>query len=288
MRLFSSNCAQSFRKCRPTLPEGGPAVATDADTVLQSEGDLDAESNLFGRCSKNGPSGLAFFKVWPTPRVISLQTTARPSNSTEKTALPVCVVPALDYASTVWRNPARHGWQTKALNSVQRTAMIGMLAAFRTTATQALEAETHLPPTHLRLLQRGKEVMTRFLTLPDTHPIIWTINKARTIKGSKKGAGLTQVGRLLRTLRPEHLEKIETINICPDAPWEDAPLEPAQTNTDRDMAIEELAKAIIDFSTVIYTDASAKDGNTGAAVVMLDYNGVVCRARPIAVGPESQ
>jgi hypothetical protein len=45
-----------------------------------------------------------------------------------------------------------------------------------------------------------------------------------------------------------------------------------------EIAIEELTKTTRDPTTMIYTDASAKDGNLGAAVVMLDHNDAVCRA----------
>jgi len=69
-----------------------------------------------------------------------------------------CVVPRMDYPSTVWHNPAKNKWQITALNTVQRPAMIKILSAFRTVATQALEVETFLLPTHLRLAQRAKMV----------------------------------------------------------------------------------------------------------------------------------
>lgn len=196
-----------------------------------------------------------------------------------------CVILRMDYASTVWHNPAKSRWQITALNTVQRPAMIRILSAFRTVATQALEAETFLLPTHLRLWQRAKEVMTKLLTLPKTHPIAGVLHKALKSRSYPGSEARTPLLRSLRTLRQEQLAKLKTISTCPEGPWEDSPFDLICTDTDQTAAKEEVLKAMRDPATVIFTDASAKDGILGAAVIMLDPSNNVCRARPIEIGP---
>jgi hypothetical protein len=69
-----------------------------------------------------------------------------------------CVTPAIDYASTVWHDPLRNKSHLRLLETVQRTALIRILSAFQTVSTDALEVESHILPTHLRLKQRGQTV----------------------------------------------------------------------------------------------------------------------------------
>ena len=57
-----------------------------------------------------------------------------------------CVVPVIDYASTVWHDPLRDKTHLRQPRTVQRTALIRVLSAFRTVATSTLEVEAHVPP----------------------------------------------------------------------------------------------------------------------------------------------
>jgi hypothetical protein len=82
-----------------------------------------------------------------------------------------CVTPKLDYASTVWHNPNKDKEHLKALNTVQRTALIKILSTFRTVATQTLEVEAHVLPTRLRLKQQAQEVITKLFIFLRGHPI---------------------------------------------------------------------------------------------------------------------
>jgi hypothetical protein len=66
-----------------------------------------------------------------------------------------CVAPQLDYASTVWHNPNKDKMHLRALASVQRTALLKVLSAFRTVATQTLEVEAYVPP-NLRLKRKRR------------------------------------------------------------------------------------------------------------------------------------
>ena len=82
-----------------------------------------------------------------------------------------CVLPKLDYASTVWHNPLRDKGHLRALATVQRAALLRIISAFRTVATQALEVECHVLPTRLRLKRRAQDVIARLCTVPQDHPL---------------------------------------------------------------------------------------------------------------------
>ena len=88
-----------------------------------------------------------------------------------------------------------------------------------------------------------------------------------------------------RTLNVDQLEAMESIDTCPSAPWQEPPFTRICADTDPRTAAEEVSKVMRDPTTAIYTDASANNGNLGAAVVMLDTNDTVYRARQIVVGP---
>jgi hypothetical protein len=60
-----------------------------------------------------------------------------------------CVTPIMDYASTVWHNPLKDKRHLRVLDTVQRSALIRILSAFRTVATATMEVETYTLPTHL-------------------------------------------------------------------------------------------------------------------------------------------
>jgi hypothetical protein len=62
-----------------------------------------------------------------------------------------CVTPVVDYVSTVWIDPLPDKTHLRHLNTIQRTALIRILSAFRTVATTTLEVEAYVLPTHLRL-----------------------------------------------------------------------------------------------------------------------------------------
>ncbi|KAI3045365.1 hypothetical protein CBS147353_11800 [Aspergillus niger] len=77
-----------------------------------------------------------------------------------------CVTPIMDYASTVWHNPLKDKRHLKWLDTVQRSALIRILSAFRTIATATMEVETYVLPTHLRLKQGVQEVIVKLCTPP--------------------------------------------------------------------------------------------------------------------------
>jgi ribonuclease HI len=199
-----------------------------------------------------------------------------------------CVVPKMDYASTVWHNPSKNRWQITALSTVQRSALIRILSSFKTAATQALEVESSLLPTHLRLLKRAQRTMTNLLTLPQTHPIADSIKRAIRSKApaQERRDIRSQVRKTVRTLELDQLEDMETIGTCPLPPWEDPPFGLIQINTDQTTAKDQVLLATRHPHTVMYTDASARKGLLGAAVIMMDSMDNVCTAWSINVGPD--
>jgi len=129
-----------------------------------------------------------------------------------------CVVLRMEYASTVWHNPAKNKWKITALDTVQRPAMIKVLSAFKTAATQALDVETFLLPTHLRLAQRAKDVVAKLMTLPETHPIMPFLNRAIKSRTHPRHMERTPIQRAVKTLNEDQLETMESIDTCPSPP----------------------------------------------------------------------
>ncbi|KAI3040862.1 hypothetical protein CBS147352_9731 [Aspergillus niger] len=111
-----------------------------------------------------------------------------------------CVTPILDYASTVWHNPLRDKIHLRLLETVQRTALIRILSAFRTVSTAALEVESYILPTHLRLKQRGQIVAARFSTLPDDHPVHQVIRRAKERSTYTRRGACFPLAKTLRTM----------------------------------------------------------------------------------------
>jgi hypothetical protein len=91
-----------------------------------------------------------------------------------------CVTPIVDYASTVWHNRLRDKTHLKTLGTVQRAALIRIVSAFKTVSTAALEVESHILPTHLRLKRRAQVVAACLSTLPKDHPSHGVVERAKT------------------------------------------------------------------------------------------------------------
>src|SRR5947207_1080906 len=86
------------------------------------------------------------------------------------------VASRMDYAAIIWHRPALYGkscatTKTAKMDSVQRIAMKAILGCFRTTPNYAMERETGLLPTHLRLQSKILRAYTRMQTLPTNHPV---------------------------------------------------------------------------------------------------------------------
>ena len=75
-----------------------------------------------------------------------------------------CIVPIIDYGSVIWWNQQKTLIQPLA--KLQNKAARDIIGAFKTSPQAAVEIETGLLPTHLRLQQTVQRYATRILTLP--------------------------------------------------------------------------------------------------------------------------
>ena len=171
-----------------------------------------------------------------------------------------------DYGAVVWHRPAKYGEksppaQVKALAMVQRTAMKAILGCFRTTSTAALEVETALAPSHLRLQSRILRSLTRMRTVPDLHPITSFMQDAARTTSRRHVTGLEY---LLRSF-PDYAGPIETIKPFIRPPWW-VPVHAVTIKGDKKEAKRQHDEAAQDPGTIqIYTDGSGIAKHIGAA-----------------------
>ena len=189
-----------------------------------------------------------------------------------------CVTPVIDYASTVWHNPRRDKTHLRVLGTVQRTALIRILSAFKTVATSTMEVEAHVLPTRLRLKRRAQNVVTSLSTLPYCHPIRDVLERARRRSQNIKTSPVFPLAEVLKTMDLGRLSAIETIDPRPLAPWIPPTFEEIEIDPDRDRASDKAAALAIESNTVIYSDASANQNHLGAAAVILDHNQGITRS----------
>ncbi|KAJ9480892.1 hypothetical protein VN97_g12629 [Penicillium thymicola] len=129
-----------------------------------------------------------------------------------------CVTPVMDYASTVWHDPLRDKTHLLLLNTVQKTALIRILSAFRTVATTTLEVEAHDLPTHLRLRHRGQNTITSLHTRPREHPIWGALRRAQKRRNSIGSYARFPLAESLKTMNLGRLDELETIDPRPLPP----------------------------------------------------------------------
>lgn len=138
-----------------------------------------------------------------------------------------CVLPKLDYASAVWHNPLRDRGHLRVLRTFQRAALLRTISAFRSVATQTLEVECHILPTHLRLKQQGQDVIARLCTLPPTHPLTEVMDRAKRRVNRQGTQHRLPLAETLKTMDVRELGLLETIDPTPLEPWK----QPASTRS---------------------------------------------------------
>lgn len=198
-----------------------------------------------------------------------------------------CVLPKLDHASTIWINPLRDKGHMRVLASVQRAALLRIISAFRTVATQTLEVECHILPTHLRLKRRAQEVIARLCSLPQDHPLAKVVDRTKRRVKVKQGLKFP-LAEVMKTLDIGKLEALETIDPRPTAPWLELPLQQVEIIQDRDQALAKAEDLGRDNQATIFTDASAKDGMLGAGIVMPGSAPNQTNTYQIGVGPTTK
>src|ERR1700712_2277321 len=197
-----------------------------------------------------------------------------------------CVTPKMDYASTVWHNPGKDKMHLRSLNAVQRTAMLKILSAFRTVATEALEVESFVPPTDLRLKKRAQNVIANLYTLPQDHPIQKVLEQMKGRCVLKGDPGKLPLATSINTLEPNWASHLETINPNPLKPWRQETFESITIAASKEKAVQQINKINLS-EIVIYTDASEKKTNLGAAVVLLNHQNKIERFRRIGIGSKT-
>ncbi|KAJ5837719.1 uncharacterized protein N7525_002907 [Penicillium rubens] len=195
-----------------------------------------------------------------------------------------CVTPVVDYASTVWHDPLGDKTHLRHLRTVQRTALIRILSAFRTVATSTMEVEAHILPTHLRLRHRAQSTITRLHTLPRDHPIWSTLQRAQKRRNNIGSYSRFPLAQALKTMNLERLQDLEMIYPRLRPPWRTEAFTEIEIVSDREIAAQraETIRSISD--VVVYSDASGRYGHLGAAAVTLDNNLEVSESVQIQVG----
>jgi ribonuclease HI len=197
-----------------------------------------------------------------------------------------CVVPKLDYASTVWYRQGRV-WQTSILRKIQRKAAIRIISAFRTVATETLDIEANLLPTHLRLKQRALNVLGKLKTLPSNHPIWPIVHPVEAF--SARNAMHSPLMLTIATAAEKSLfQNLETISPAPMLPWGESPfasIKAVRSRAEAKITTQNLV--LTDPGTVIFTDGSGKGNDLGAAAIVLGRNQDIRHKVSIGVGSNS-
>jgi hypothetical protein len=118
-----------------------------------------------------------------------------------------------DYAAVVWHRPKdgnKMATQACKLDKIiQRLAMKAITGCYRTTSTAAMEIETGLQPSWLRLQTKVLQATTRMQTLSKKHPLQeWLANAMRTRTAQKMHQ--SSLENILQQF-PQMAESIETI-----------------------------------------------------------------------------
>ncbi|CEL10491.1 Putative Reverse transcriptase [Aspergillus calidoustus] len=195
-----------------------------------------------------------------------------------------CVTPIVDYASTVWHKPLRDKIHLRTLGTVQRTALIRILSAFRTVSTPALEAEAHILPTHLRLKQRAQIVAACLSTLPKDHPAQSVVARAATRSAHLKSGHRFPLAETLRTMETDRLRTLETIDPTPQPPWQTPAFAEIDIEPDREKAKDKALARLNGTGIAIFSDTSGQRNELGAAAVLLDQSHQILQARQISIG----
>ena len=117
--------------------------------------------------------------------------------------------PRLDYGAIIWYRPQRNpSGDLSEIVTAQRTMMKAILGCFRTVSTAAMDIESALPPTHLRLRSKIIRTFIRLQSLPQTHPVAKVINSAVQLR---KGTFITTLEHLARMF-PQYVKPTEEIH----------------------------------------------------------------------------
>ena len=194
-----------------------------------------------------------------------------------------CAAPIVNYTSTVWHNLLKDKTHLRSLQTVQWTALICILSAFKTASTTTLEIESYLLPTHLRLKHHAQILAACLSTLPHDHPARTVVERAK-IRNRHIGLGHRfPLAETLRTMGLDRLQALEIIDPKPQPPWQtpafmEIEIEPDHKKVQAESLIRQAAPSI-----TVYTDTSGQQNNLGVAAVALDKNNNIIQSQQICV-----
>jgi hypothetical protein len=86
-------------------------------------------------------------------------------------------------------------------------------------ATQSLEVECHILPTHLRRKQRGQDVVSRLCTPPREHPPAKVMDRVQRRVRRQETQHMFSLAETMNTMEIRELETLETIEPAPLELW---------------------------------------------------------------------
>jgi ribonuclease HI len=165
--------------------------------------------------------------------------------------------------------------QVRKLTTIQRLAMKAIIGCFRTTPTAALEIETGLQPTWLRLQSKVLCATTRMQTLSANHPLqTWLAEAMRTRTACTRHQ--SNLENILQQF-PYMTEAIETIEPHIRPPWWTSEIN-VNIKPTKDEAKDlhnRMCKNIKPTTAVMYTDGSGIESKIGAALYNTTTNEVI-------------
>ncbi|KAI2937980.1 hypothetical protein CBS147321_7510 [Aspergillus niger] len=152
-------------------------------------------------------------------------------------------------------------------------------------STDTLEVESHMLPTRLRLKQRGQITAARLSTLPDDNPVRGIIKRAMERSTHVYTMARFPLAETMRTMDLKRLQNLETIDPRPQAPWRVQSFADIEIEPDREKAqAQALAKQTSGRGIAVFSDASGKENQLGAAAVALNRNLQVLKSRQVSIG----
>lgn len=194
------------------------------------------------------------------------------------------VVPTTDFAASSWFSYDRLE-TTKHVNRMQRVQKLGariILRAFQSVSTQVIEAEASLEPVAERLARKTARHVAGILSLPKDNPLQQSLIRINR-RGTKYASPIQKIwGTYEKRYNPRGGPPQLTIRPWVLPPWRDW--------TDRCLIMEDYqAKAMLrreraSGATILYTDASVRNGVSGCAVLREDGNRGLQIVRKATVG----
>ena len=181
-----------------------------------------------------------------------------------------CVLSRLDYASTVWFKPGSTKEHTRALARVQLAAVQLITGGLKQAGLAALEFESFLLPTELRLLRRSTRMAARLLTLPISHPLFPFVALARRYIDKKPTSPFDFILRTIPPLLDINIETIHHSNVAPWTPPLPCIFTIADNKDDAEAATIKLIDSRRNSDLLLYSDGSLLENHQAGSGLAID------------------